>query len=109
METADIPTTHESSHVEIKMNNVHLLLDIKGTVHFEFILQSQTVKKLIKLKYRSGYVKLCVKNGLNFGPTIGFSNMTQVHFTRRSPSSSFWPKNWLLKWNTYLIPQFGYE
>jgi hypothetical protein len=50
METAYIPTTQESSHVEItnEDNAHHFLLtsfDIKGTLHFEFIPQGQTVSQ----------------------------------------------------------------
>jgi hypothetical protein len=39
---------------------------IKGTVHFGST-------KLITCKYWSGYMKLWVEEGLNFGPTLGFS------------------------------------
>jgi hypothetical protein len=73
--------------------------DIKIIVHFEFIPQGQWTE-LIMWKYRSSYVKLCVDKGLNFAPTIGFSTMTMLRITRCSLSSSLWPKNRLLKWNT---------
>jgi hypothetical protein len=47
-------------------------------------------------------MKLCIGKSLNFGPTILFSSMT-----RRSLSSSFWPKNQLLKRNIRLFPLIG--
>jgi hypothetical protein len=50
--------------------------NIKGTVHFEFIPQVQTVNILIIRKYWGGYMKLCVERDLKFGPTIGFSAIT---------------------------------
>jgi hypothetical protein len=33
--------------------------------------------------------------------------MTVLHFTRSSLSSSFWPRNRTLKWNTALSIRFG--
>jgi len=67
------------------------------------IPQGQSTK-LIMWKYWSSYMKLCLEKGLNFGPTVGFSTMTVLQLTRHSLSNNFWPKNWLLKWNTQSVP-----
>jgi len=52
METADIPVSQLSSHIESQMKTMLItFFDIKGIVHFEFIPQGQTVNKLIMWKY----------------------------------------------------------
>jgi hypothetical protein len=41
---------------------------------------------------------MCIEEGPNFSPAIGFSTMHQL--TRHSLSCIFWPKYQLVKWNS---------
>jgi hypothetical protein len=52
--------------------------DIKGIVQFEFILQDQTVNQAYMWKSLSGYMKLCIEEGLNFGLMFRFSTKTNA-------------------------------
>jgi hypothetical protein len=81
----------------------------RSFVKFEFILEDQTVNQTYCVKYWSGCMKLRVGKVLNFGWMLGFSTITVLQLTRCSLSSSFWPKNLLLKYNTKPVPWFGSE
>jgi hypothetical protein len=67
--------------LKLQMKTMLVTFFVKGIIHFEFIPQGQSTK-LIVWKYWSGYTKLCVENGLNFGPVIGFSTMTMLQHTK---------------------------
>jgi hypothetical protein len=60
--------------------------------------QTKQSTDLIMWKCWSSYAKLGIEKGLNLSPVIRFSS------SQGTRSSSFWPKNQLLKWNTHPIP-----
>jgi hypothetical protein len=72
-------------------------LDIKGNIHFEFITQGQTVNEAYYVEVLQRLREAMRRKGLKFGPTIGLLTMTMFQLTKRSLSSSLWPKNQLLK------------
>jgi hypothetical protein len=80
------------------------VFDINGTVHFEFIPQGQTVNQayyveILKQLHEAVHIKR---------PELWPNNCILYHDNapaHRALSSSFWPKNQLLKWNTHPIPR----
>jgi len=88
------------SKSQMKTLLITFFFDIKGTVNFEFIPQGQRVNQA----YYMEILKQCIEKGLNSGPVIGVYTMTMLHLTRCSLSSSFWPKDQLLKCNTHPVP-----
>jgi hypothetical protein len=49
---------------------------------FDITSQGKTVNETYYIEILSGYVKLCLGKGLNFCPTIGFSTLIALQFTR---------------------------
>jgi hypothetical protein len=76
--------------------------DVKG-IHFKFIPQGQTVTQAYYVEIQKWLFEAVCRKGLNFA-VIAFSTMIMLWLTRHSLSSSFWPKNLLLKWNTHPVP-----
>jgi hypothetical protein len=66
--------------------------DIKGIVHFGFIVQGQTVNQAYYMETMKWLHEAVCRKSLNFGPMIGFSTMTILMLTRHSLSSSFLSK-----------------
>jgi hypothetical protein len=84
------------------------VFDIKNIVHFEFIPQGKTVNYVYYVEILKRFCEVWLEKGLNFGPTIGFSTVTMLQRAMCFLSSTlFWPKNRLLKWNTYPIRTSG--
>jgi hypothetical protein len=78
---------------ESEMKTVFItFFDIKGIVHFEFILQGQTINRIVMWKYWSSYLKLCVEKLLNCSQTVEFSIMTMFQLTRHSVKQFLTPK-----------------
>jgi hypothetical protein len=101
METADILTTHDSSHVEItNEDSTHQFLRYHG---YYSLHEAEQLTKLIMLKQWGGYAKMCVEKRPEPWPNdrILHHDNAPAH---KALSSSFWPKNRLLKWNTHHIP-----
>jgi hypothetical protein len=102
--------TQDSSHFEItNEDNAHHFIRYQG--YCSLWIHSTRPKHLTKFiiwKYWSDYLKLCVRKGQNFGPTIVFSIMTMVQLTRRcqavsGPKINYWSET------PITFPWFGSE
>jgi hypothetical protein len=56
--------------------------DVKGIIHFECVPQGQIFNQTYYVEVLKRCVKLFVEEGLNFGPTTGFSTMAILQPTR---------------------------
>jgi hypothetical protein len=69
VETADIPTTQESSHVKITNDNAHHFLWYQGIVHFEFIPQGQTVNQAYYMEILKSLHEVVCRRRPEFWPS----------------------------------------
>jgi hypothetical protein len=58
--------------------------DIKGSIHYEFFPQGQTVNKTYYTEIMKWLHEAVCRRDLNSAPTIGFSTMTKPQLTRCS-------------------------
>jgi hypothetical protein len=78
--------------------------DMKGIVHFELIPKYEAVNQVYFVEILKRLREVVRRKIYELLPPIEFSTMTIFQPTRHSLSSSLWPKNRLLKWDTHHFP-----
>jgi hypothetical protein len=76
--------------------------DMKGIIHFVFIPQGQTVNQAYYVEILKHLCEAVHRKRSELWPDwVFYHDSAPAH---KMLSSSSWPKNQLLKWNTYCIP-----
>jgi alpha-L-fucosidase len=86
-----------------QMTKMHITFNIKGTVHFEFIAQGQIGSQAFYMEELEELHEALHRKRPELWPNdwILHHDSAPAH---KVLSSSFWPKNRLLKLNTHPIP-----
>jgi hypothetical protein len=102
-ETAVISMTQGSLHVEIANEDIaHNFFQYQG--YRSLLIYSTRPDSQPSLLCGNTHVHEHVhRKRLELLPSIGFSTIAMLQLTKRALSSSFWPKNWLLKRNMYPV------
>jgi hypothetical protein len=84
-------------------DNAHLLFNIKGIFHFEFILQGQIVNEAYYVEILKWLREAVRRNRPDLRPSDWILQYDNVA-AHKALSSSFWPKTRLLQRNTHPLP-----
>jgi hypothetical protein len=107
METVDIPTTTPPPQIaRMPKSQVKTMLityfNIKDIAHFEYITQGRRVSRAYYMEILKRLREVVRRKSLELWPKYWILHHDIVP-AQKALSSTFWPQNRLLKWNTHHI------